>query len=289
MKHILITGSKGQLGSEIHNLSVKFPEFTFAFTDVDELDITDKNTLELYTTNHPVDAIVNCAAYTAVDKAEEDFSTALKINHLATNNLAEIAERKGIVFIHISTDYVFNGMNHKPYIETDPTNPVSAYGKSKLKGEQVIREKDITALIIRTSWLYSKYGRNFVKSMLSYGREKEQLKVVFDQVGNPTNAADLAKTILQILQQENKIIPEPTIYHYSNEGVCSWYDFAKEIMEISGIYCPVIPIESKDYPLPAARPHYSVLNKARIKSHFNLEIPHWKDSLKRCLQELIKN
>ena len=281
MLNILVTGSKGQLGSELRDVAGS-NENSFYFTDRETLDITCKDALKEFIELNSIDAIINCAAYTAVDKAENDIENADKINHLAVKYLAEIAKEKGIRLIHISTDYVFDGKNYKPYTEEDVTNPNGVYGKTKLEGEKAMIEanpKD--SIIIRTSWVYSSFGANFVKTMLRLGKEKEQLGVIYDQVGTPTYARDLAKAILAILPKIKNEKVE--IYNYSNEGVLSWYDFAKEIMRMAKLPCQVNPIETKEYPTPATRPHYSLLNKSKIKKEFTIEIPYWKDSLDRCL------
>ncbi len=299
---ILVTGSKGQLGSEIKELSTVdrlLSTDDFIFTDIDELDITDFSALEKFVEFHKPDQIINCAAYTAVDKAETDVELAEKINVKACSNLAKLCYDKGIFLIHVSTDYVFDGNNFKPYKETDPTNPVSVYGKTKLEGElqikQIyqIKEESLNlpickCIILRTSWLYSSFGNNFIKSMIKYGTERGKLNVVYDQVGSPTYARDLAKAILEIIKSTVDCRPSTVdIYNYSNEGVCSWYDFAKTIIELKNINCVINAIETKDYPTPAKRPHYSVLSKEKIKADFKINIPYWRDSLIDCL-ELIK-
>ena len=284
MVNILVTGTNGQLGSEIKELSSQYP-YTFFFTCKNNLDITNAKDVEAFIRKHHITAIINCAAYTAVDKAESDEVSADKINHLAVKNLAELSKHYALKLIHISTDYVFDGTNHKPYIETDLTNPQSIYGKTKLLGEQAllhVNPKD--AIIIRTSWVYSSYGANFVKTMLRLGKERESLGVIYDQVGSPTYAKDLAKAILDILPDIDN--EQPQIYHYSNEGVTSWYDFAKEIMKMAKLPCKINPIETVQYPAPAKRPHYSLLNKAKIKNEYTLDIPYWKDSLDDCLRKL---
>ncbi len=284
MANILVTGSKGQLGSEIEALSGGY-DATFFFTDREELDITSEEAVARFVTENHIDAIINCAAYTAVDKAESDAENADRINHLAVKYLAQAAKEHGIKLVHISTDYVFDGMNYRPYIESDPTGPKGIYGATKLAGEQVMREIDPSnSIIIRTSWVYSYFGANFVKTMLRLGKERDELGVIFDQVGTPTYAKDLAQAILDILPQLEDENVE--IYHYSNEGVLSWYDFAKEIMKMAKLECRVNPIETKQYPTPAARPHYSLLNKARIKEKFKITIPYWKDGLDDCLRRL---
>jgi dTDP-4-dehydrorhamnose reductase len=281
MHNILVTGSRGQLGSELQELAGSY-EDNFFFTDRDSLDITNKEEIEAFVKDNSVDTIINAAAYTAVDKAEEDADNAERVNHLATQYLAEIAKDNNIKLIHVSTDYVFDGKNYKPYNEDDTTNPNGVYGATKLAGEKAMQEiNPENSIIIRTSWVYSSFGANFVKTMLRLGKERDTLGVIFDQVGTPTYARDLAKTILEILPSIKNEKVET--YHYSNEGVCSWYDFSKTIFELSGIECDVKPIETSEYPTPAARPHYSLLNKAKIKKEFNITIPYWKDSLDACL------
>ena len=291
MHNILVTGSNGQLGSEIKELAssslstIHYPLNTFHFTDRDNLDITDKNAIENFCSKNNIEVIINCAAYTAVDKAEEDEINAELINHLAVKYLSEISKEKNIKLIHVSTDYVFDGTNFKPYSENDTTNPNSVYGRTKLDGEKAMQEiNPNNSIIIRTSWVYSSFGANFVKTMLRLGKEKESLGVIFDQVGTPTYARDLAKTILDILPNiENKKVE---IYNYSNEGVLSWYDFAKEIMKMAKLDCTINPIETKEYPTTATRPHYSLLNKSKIKKEYNIAIPYWKDSLDECLRKM---
>ena len=283
MKTILITGSNGQLGSEMQEASKRFTAFNYIFTDVAELDICDKTALENFVTENKVDIIVNCAAYTAVDKAEDDQELCYKINRDAVRNIGEVAAKNQLKVVHISTDYVFDGTNHIPYTEDMPVCPASVYGKSKLDGETALNDVCESAIIIRTSWLYSVYGNNFVKTMMRLGKERDELNVIFDQVGTPTNAADLADTVLRILSAENFITG---IYHFSNEGVCSWYDFTKTIHRMAEIDCNVHPIETKDYPTRTPRPHYSVLNKAKIKTNYQISIPYWEDSLKKCIEQL---
>jgi dTDP-4-dehydrorhamnose reductase len=284
MSNILVTGANGQLGSEIQELSNNF-EANYFFTDRNSLDITDQNALINYIQTNNIDTIINCAAYTAVDKAESDIENTNKVNHLSVKYMAEIAKEKNIKFVHVSTDYVFDGKNYKPYTEDDTVSPNGIYGKTKLDGEKALQEiNPKNSIIIRTSWVYSSYGANFVKTMLRLGKEKEQLGVIFDQVGTPTYAKDLAYTILEILPKIDNVNVE--IYNYSNEGVLSWYDFSKEIMRMAKLKCEVNPIETKEYPTPATRPHYSLLNKAKIKKTFNITIPYWKDSLDECLKKL---
>lgn len=277
MNNILVTGGNGQLGSELKEITPNFPDFNFLFTDVKELDITDHKAVKNFIENNNINVIINCAAYTAVDKAEAVPELADAINHLAVANFAQIAKDKNIKLIHISTDYVFDGTNHKPYVETDTPNPQSVYGKTKLDGELAMRKiNHANSIIIRTSWVYSRFGNNFVKTMLRLAETKDEISVVSDQVGTPTNAADLALAILTILPQIENNSPE--IYHYSNEGVCSWFDFVKAIFEIKGITIKVNPICSAQYPTPAKRPYYSVLSKNKIKNKYCLTIQHWLDS-----------
>ena len=284
--NILVTGSNGQLGSEIKEISKNYP-YKFFFTGKNEIDITKKEDISSFIKKNNINLIINCAAYTAVDRAEEEKELADLINHRAVKYLAEIAKEKDMILIHISTDYVFDGKNYKPYIETDKTNPQNIYGFTKLKGEEAFINEEIKGVIIRTSWVYSSFGNNFVKTMLRL-KDKNELNVIFDQIGTPTYARDLANTILEIINNNlNKLETQKTqIYHYSNEGVCSWYDFAKAIFDIKGIDITINPIETKDYPTPAIRPNYSLLNKTKIKDTFNIEIPYWKDSLKKCLERL---
>jgi len=287
MFNILVTGFNGQLGSEIKELSSNYP-YNFYFTSKDDLDITNEKAIEAFILKNNITAIINCAAYTAVDKAESEIELADKINHQAIKHLAIIAKEKNIKLIHISTDYVFDGTNYKPYIEIDSTNPQSVYGQTKLDGEKALQMINPTnSIIIRTSWVYSSYGNNFVKTMLRLGRERESLGVIYDQVGTPTYAKDLAKAILDILPKINNTQTE--IYNYSNEGVCSWYDFAKEIMNLAGLTCKINPIETSQYPTPAKRPHYSLLNKSKIKNDYIIDIPYWKDSLEHCLRKIGEN
>ncbi|MDX4068092.1 dTDP-4-dehydrorhamnose reductase [Aliarcobacter skirrowii] len=282
--NILVTGSMGQLGSEIKAISSDY-SYNFFFTDRNNIDITNKDNIKEYCQTNSINVIINCAAYTAVDKAETDIENADLINRKAVKKLSIVAKELDIKLIHISTDYVFDGKNFKPYVEEYQTNPQSVYGKTKLDGEnEMININPLNSIIIRTSWVYSYYGNNFVKTMLRLGKEKEELGVIFDQIGTPTYAKDLAITILNIVPQiENSKVE---IYNYSNEGVLSWYDFAKEIMKMAKLNCKINPIETYQYPTPAKRPHFSLLNKSKIKSKFNLEIPYWKDGLDDCLKRL---
>lgn len=286
--NILVTGAYGQLGNEIKVISIKFPGWKFLFTDVDSLDITDENAVNTYFQLNLPDFVINCAAYTAVDKAESDIGTAKKVNELAPKLLAKYSKITGARLIHISTDYVFDGEAFTPYSEEEKVKPKSVYGETKLQGEINCFEENPETIVIRTSWLYSSFGNNFVKTMLRLGTERSQLNVVFDQVGTPTYAADLAVLILVIIKaaEENSKKFVPGIYHYSNEGVASWYDFAKTIFEISGVNCTVLPVRSVEFPTPAKRPNFSVLDKSKIKNTFGITIPYWKESLKSCIQKL---
>jgi dTDP-4-dehydrorhamnose reductase len=282
MTNILVTGSNGQVGSELRELSSEY-KYNFFFTDRTTLDITDNKAVKEFIETNSINTIINAAAHTAVDQAEEDEANADKINHLAVKNLAEIAKDKNIKLIHISTDYVYDGTNFKPYNEEDTTNPNGVYGATKLAGEIAMRNiNPSNSIIIRTSWVYSSFGANFVKTMLRLGKERDSIGVIFDQVGTPTYARDLARAILEILPNIKNEKVE--LYHYSNEGVLSWYDFAKEIMRMAKLNCQINPIETKEYPTPCARPHYSLLNKSKIKKEFTLNIPYWKDSLDECLK-----
>lgn len=282
---ILVTGSKGQLGNEIRVLAEDYPDFDFIYTDVDELDITDQFKVESFFVANKPQVIINCAAYTAVDKAESDEDTSYLINATAVENLSKSAAKIEALIVQISTDYVFDGKSYLPYLETDETNPQSAYGRTKLAGEKAVFKYASKGLILRTSWLYSAFGNNFVKTMTKYGIEREELKVVYDQVGTPTYARDLAKAILDIIPFAMQH-SGTELFHYSNEGVASWYDFAKIIIDFSGINCNIKPIRTKDYPLPAPRPSFSVLSKSKIKDIYKIDIPYWSDSVKNCIQRL---
>jgi len=286
--NVLITGENGQLGSEIKELSSNYQKFNFFFENSKNLDITEASIVDSYIQKNKINAVINCAAYIAVDKAEIEKEKAEKVNSIGVFNLAKAIENNGGKLIHISTDYVFNGNNSIPYKENDAVNPINFYGETKFLGEQKILSLPIEAIIIRTSWLYSSFGNNFVKTMLRLGKDKNELNVVADQVGAPTYAKNLAKTCLNILSDKNKIDEESKIYHYANEGVTSWYDLAKAIMEISKTDCKIFPITTEEYPTPAKRPRYSLLNTSKIKKDFNIEIPYWRDSLKECIQR-IKN
>lgn len=283
MKSVLVTGSNGQLGNALRSLEAAHTSLRFSYADIEDLDLTDKDAVISFFKGNRIDYILNCAAYTAVDKAEDDQELCDLVNHIGVRNIAEAAAHINAKVIHISTDYVFDGTNYRPYTESDNACPVSVYGKTKLKGEQALLSVCLDSVIIRTSWLYSEFGNNFVKTMLRLGREKEELSVIFDQIGTPTYAGDLASAMLAVVEAEQFI---PGIYHFSNEGVCSWYDFAIKIHQIAGVECHVKPIETKDYPTKAARPHYSVLNKFKIKSTYGIAIPHWEASLKKMLSLL---
>jgi dTDP-4-dehydrorhamnose reductase len=287
MAIILITGAKGQLGNELKVVSEKYYGYDFIFTDVDTLDITSPGKTLEYIHNIKPDWIINCAAYNQVDQAESDYETALLVNGSAVKNIADSIHDSTTRLIHISSDYVFDGNSNLPYDDSSPTNPVSAYGRSKLAGEKAALTHH-GSMIIRTSWLYSSFGSNFVKTILRLAHEKDSLRVVSDQTGTPTYAADLAEAIMHIIAGviRNQIAFNSGIYNYSNEGVCTWYDFAMAIIEDSRVTCPVIPILTKDYPVKAKRPAYSVMNKAKIKENYNLVIPHWRTSLKKCMKIL---
>lgn len=287
---ILVTGAFGQLGREIEELSEKYPDWQFIFTDVDTLDITNEISVQSFFEINNPDYIINCAAFTSVDKAETEVVLAELINSVAVKILAIASKNSQTKFIHISTDYVFDGNGTEPYLEDDFVNPQGVYGKTKLAGELNCLKENPDSIIIRTSWLYSSFGNNFVKTILRLGKERNELNVVNDQVGTPTYAADLALVILSIIEksENNPEKFQAGIFHYSNEGVTSWYNFAKEIFEISGIDCKVNPVKSEEYPTPAKRPKYSVLNINKIKKVYNLSIPNWNDSLKVCLNKIEK-
>ena len=288
--HILITGANGQLGQEFQSLvSGNENSDTFYFTDKDTLDITNIDEIESFVKNNNINTIINCAAYTAVDNAETDSSMAYRVNSEAVENLANIAKKYDLKLIHISTDYVFDGTNHRPILEDDSTNPQGVYGKSKLAGEEaLLKIQPDGAAIIRTSWVYSANAHNFVKTMLRVGRERDEINVVCDQIGTPTYTRDLATAVLTMIEKEAET-KGVHIYHYSNEGCCSWYDFAKAIFEIAHIDCNVNPINTKEYPTPAKRPLYSVLDKNKIKKTYNIKIPYWRDSLVSCIALLDKS
>lgn len=281
--NILVTGCNGQLGNEIQLLEKCCDNHFFFNTDVNELDITDADAINAFVDANQIDGIINCAAYTAVDKAESNEALCHKLNATAPGYLAAAVGKREGWMVQVSTDYVFDGTKHTPYIETDPTCPDSVYGRTKLEGERLVREHCERAMIVRTAWLYSTFGNNFVKTMLRLGKEKTQLGVIFDQIGTPTYARDLATAILTAV--DSGIVPG--IYHFSNEGVTSWYDFTKAIHRIAGISsCRVNPLHTEEYPTPARRPHYSVLDKTKIKKTYKIEVPHWEESLEECISKL---
>ena len=281
--NILITGCNGQLGNEMQLLEKENTQHTYFNTDVQELDITDQQAIEQFVAENKIDGIVNCAAYTAVDKAEDNKELAAKLNAVAPAYLAAAVDKRGGWMIQISTDYVFDGTNHTPYTEDEPTCPNSVYGRTKLDGETGVMKSCQRSMIIRTAWLYSTFGNNFVKTMIRLGNEKTDLGVIFDQIGTPTYARDLAVVIMTAI---NKGIV-PGVYHFSNEGVISWYDFTKAIHRIAGITtCHVRPLHTAEYPTPANRPHYSVLDKTKIKETYGIEVPYWEDSLEECIKKL---
>ena len=283
MKNILITGANGQLGNEMRVLSAENPEYTYFFTDVAELDICNEQAVLDFVKANNIHVIVNCAAYTAVDNAEDNVELCTKLNADAVGYLAKAAEANGAEFIQISTDYVFDGTAHIPYQETEPTCPNSVYGSTKLAGEQNALSLCSRSMVIRTAWLYSTFGNNFVKTMIRLGKERDSLGVIFDQIGTPTYARDLARAIFAAIRQG----VAPGVYHFSNEGVCSWYDFTKAIHRLAGINtCSVKPLHTSEYPTKAKRPHYSVLDKTKIKETYHIEIPYWMNSLQSCIAEL---
>ena len=287
--NILVTGSRGQLGSELLALSASCAHHNFFFYDLPDLDITVQDRVEALCSSHNIDVIVNCAAYTAVDKAESDADMAFRVNRDGAAVLASCAKKHNAFLLHISTDYVFDGKTSIPYRETDPVMPTGVYGMSKWAGEERIRQIAPSYIIIRTSWLYSIYGVNFVKTMLRLGAERSELKVVFDQTGSPTSAADLAAALIWMLDRYDRQCCYSSTFHYSNEGVASWYDFARAVMELAGLSCNVLPIESAEYPVPAPRPHYSVLNKSAIKKEWGVDVPYWRDSLSLMLDKLARS
>ncbi len=285
MKQILVTGCKGQLGNELQDLASKYEDSChFYFTDKEELDITDRKAVYSFIENNHISIVINCAAYTAVDKAEENEQLCDLLNHIAPGYLAEAVDAVGGSMIQVSTDYVFDGTSPGiPYKEEDATHPKSVYGRTKLLGEESVIRSCAGSMVIRTAWLYSTYGNNFVKTMIRLGKEREQLGIIFDQVGSPTYARDLARTIMQIV--EKGIVPG--VYHFTNEGTCSWYDFTKTIHRLEGIdHCKVMPLHTEEYPTAAERPHFSVLDKTKIKTTFGIEVRWWEEALKECIKEL---
>lgn len=285
---VLITGSSGQLGSEIRDLYTNYENIECIFKDLPELDISDADSVNTLIINERINVVINCAAYTAVDKAEENIEIAERVNSLGVSNLVKALGKVNGKLIHISTDYVFDGNNSQPYKESDPVNPIGIYGKTKREGELAVINSKIDAIVIRTSWLYSSFGNNFLKTMLHLGKQQESINVVSDQIGTPTYARNLAKICLDILQISGleKISDNGKIYHYSNKGVASWYDFAVLIMDLAELSCKVCPVQTKDFPTLAERPHYSLLSKEKIKTDFKIDIPHWKESLKECIIKL---
>jgi dTDP-4-dehydrorhamnose reductase len=288
MSQVLVTGANGQLGREIKKLRNYFSQI-YTFTDIEELDVTSKKDLDRYLAAHPVDYIINCAAYTDVDGAESEPEKAMQLNGEAIGHLVQVLESfPETKLIHISTDYVFRGDIIRPLREDDRTDPVSVYGMSKLEGEKKLKDHP-RALVMRTSWLFSLFGKNFVKTMINKMDLRDQVRVVYDQIGTPTYAEDLARAIMQIISnvEEGKKLFTPGIFHYSNEGVCSWYDLAMEVCRQNSCKGNVIPVESTEYPMPAARPAYSVLNKAKIKAIYGVEVPYWRNSLEKCIKNLL--
>lgn len=285
MANILVTGANGQLGSELRKLGFTVLDEVF-YTDVAELDITSYEAVNKYVEEHEIDTIVNCAAYTAVDRAEDELALAAKINTEAVANLAKIAYKQDCLLIHVSTDYVFDGTGQSPYTEKDKTCPVSVYGRTKLAGEEAIVKSGCLHIIIRTAWLYSTFGNNFVKTILRLAKERTELNVVADQVGSPTYAEDLARAIVVIMENDDRGVYEG-VYHFSNEGICSWFDFASEIVRLSGLSCKVNPVTTEEYPTKTKRPAYSVLDKTKIKKTFEVPVPDWQESLKKCMKDLI--
>jgi dTDP-4-dehydrorhamnose reductase len=282
---VLVTGSKGQLGSEIAFLS-STSQHSFIFSDIEEMDLTKKESILTYLNSNTPDFIISCGAYTAVDKAEDETELAHKVNAIAPQILAEYCVEHKTRLIHVSTDYVFDGASNTPMSEEDATNPQSVYGQTKLDGEKAILRLLSNAYIVRTSWVYSEFGSNFVKTMLRVGSERDEISVVNDQVGTPTYARDLAEAILKIVNEIISGNDHPGVYHFSNEGVCSWYDFAKEIFEQKGITCKINPIPTSAYPTKANRPNYSVFDKSKIKNTFDVSVPTWSDSLVNCLKNI---
>ena len=284
--NILITGCNGQLGNEMQLLEKDYPQHQWLNTDVQELDITNQLAVEQFVAENKIDGIVNCAAYTAVDKAEDNKELCTTLNTVAPSYLAAAVEKRGGFIIQISTDYVFNGTQHTPYVETDTPCPDSVYGSTKLAGELGVSKFCRRSMIIRTAWLYSTFGNNFVKTMLRLGKEKPELGVIFDQIGTPTYARDLAQAIMTAIDKGI----QPGVYHYSNEGVTSWYDFTKAIHRLAGITtCHVRPLHTSEYPTPANRPHYSVLDKTKIKQAYGIDVPYWMDSLEVCIAKLLND
>lgn len=284
--NILITGSNGQLGSEFKNIKENFNSFNFFFTDINECDITNKKSVSEYINYKNIYCIINCAAYTDVDNAEKEIEKAKKLNDVGVQNLVEICQENNIKLIHISTDYVFDGKTNKPYAESDLTNPISVYGVTKLEGEKKLINSNVDGIVIRTSWLYSSYGKNFVKTMIGLAKNNSVLSVVNDQFGCPTYAKDLAETCIKILLKNKKISYKNRLYHFSNIGMISWFEFAQKIFNYLNIDIKLVSVSSREFKSLAHRPNYSVLNKQRIIKDFNLKIPNWEESLKDCLKKI---
>jgi dTDP-4-dehydrorhamnose reductase len=283
--NILVTGGNGQLGSEIRSLANNFPSFNFLFTDAEELNITEETAVQKFFSENTINVCINCAAYTAVDKAESEKEMAFLVNAKAVEYLSKACTVNCSKLIHISTDFVFDGTIARPILETDIPNPLSVYGATKLSGEEFALQFSPDAIVLRTSWVYSSFGNNFVKTILRLCKEKPSLNIIYDQVGTPTYARDLAQAILQIVADKNSLT-QKGIFNFSNEGVCSWYDFAIAIRNLASLETPIFPIETIQYPTPATRPQYSVLSKQKFKTAFNQSIPYWQDSLKDCFAKL---
>jgi dTDP-4-dehydrorhamnose reductase len=299
LKRVLVTGENGQVGQSLKAMAQNYPQFAFYFAGREQLDLASDDAIKLFFSAQVFDAIIHCAAYTAVDKAESEPALANQINHLAVAHIAKLAKEQNALLIYLSTDYVFDGCASQPYDEAAQTCPINLYGQTKRDGELAIIAANPNALIVRTSWVYAKYGHNFVNTMLKLGRQRDELNVVYDQIGTPTYAPDLAAAILVMLnaelvgsslaglKSEKRTDKNVSIFHYTNEGVCSWYDFAQAVFEMAAIPCRLKPIESLAYPTPAQRPCYSLLSKARIKQAYGLQIPHWRESLAKCLPCLL--
>lgn len=284
MANILVTGSNGQLGSELRKIGFTALDEVW-YTDVEDLDITVYSAVSGFVQKNEIDTIINCAAYTAVDKAEDEPALAAKINTDGAATLARVAEDEACLLIHVSTDYVFDGTNTEPYTEKDKVHPASVYGATKLAGEKAVKNTGCMYIIIRTSWLYSSFGNNFVKTIRCLAAEREEINVVADQKGTPTYAEDLARVIVAVVTDRD-VVEKEGVYHFSDNGVCSWYDFATEIVKMSGLKCKVNPVTSEEYPSKVKRPAYSVLDKTKIKATFNVKVPEWKEALGRCISQL---
>ena len=280
---VLITGSNGQLGNSLNKCADAYPDIEVIYTDVSELDITNRADLDNYFKSTTINYLINCAGYTAVDKAEEDPEQARLINTIAVDNLAYFSKKHGFTLIQISTDYVFSGQHYRPYTEEDNTAGNGVYAKTKAEAEDIVFEKTLDGIVLRTSWLYSEFGNNFLKTILKLADDRDELRIIADQIGTPTYAGDLAEAALEIIHQNYK---EKAVFNFSNEGIASWYDFANEIVNLSGKKCEVTPISTEEYPLPAPRPFYSVMSKKKFTDTFKVKIPHWKDSLFLCLQNM---